>query len=604
MNSISIENIPEELKQLKQWVLWKIEFEQKGKEKKPKKKPKRVDTLKNASTTKENTWSSFEDAVTAYENNKGYVDGIGFVFTDNDPFVGIDLDDVIIDGIIEPYAQEIIREVDSYTEYSPSGQGVHVFVKGEKFQNIQKDIEIFNRSKFLTVTGNHLSETPLKIREIDIRNIPCAEKYLKEGNRPTIKKEKKVNKDIDLDGLSKEEVEILEELKINSLFNDLYYEGKLDKYQGDQSRGDLALCNMLVHSCGDEVIVDKLFRRSKLYRNKWDEIHSADGKTYGEMTIEKAFSQEDLYEKKSRKRLSVQEVLACEETIVPILDGLFYEKSLHLLTADAGLGKSVFMYNFAVQLTQGGKFLDVALKPRKVLYYDLETNDARRKNILKKINVDPNNKLLEFGQDPDLNLPLQSITNVVIDEGFEVLIIDTYAQFFNVVKEDDNGVINKIIISPLRRFTQKTGCAVILIHHHGKNEGLKSQVYKARGATALPAGMDVVMNMTVTNNPDVLRLSITKNKMAEIIPDLFLQKTFYRFLRITPTNGEISKKEMAKSKVLNVLRNCTSSIPRKEIFNLVCSDISVSEETVKLVLKELEKESSIRRVHRGNYQIV
>lgn len=601
MNGISIENIPEELKQLKQWVLWKIEIDEEGNEKK---KPKQVCNLKNASTTKENTWSSFEDAVAAYEDNKGYVDGIGFVFTDNDPFVGIDLDDVVFDGIIEPYAQEIIQEVGSYTEYSPSGQGVHIFVKGEKVKNIKKDIEIFSKSKFLTVTGNHLSETPLKIREIDIRNIPCMEKYLKEENGPTRKKEKKLNKDIDLEGLSKEEREILEKLKTNPSFYDLYYEGKLNKYQGDQSRGDLALCNMLVHSCGNEAIVDKLFRRSKLYRNKWNEIHSADKKTYGEMTIEKAISQEDLYKKKSRKRLSVQEVLACEETIVPILDGLFYEKSLHLLTADAGLGKSVFMYNFAVQLTQGGKFLDVALKPRKVLYYDLETNNARRKNILEKINVDPNNKLLEFGQEPDPNLPLESITNVVIDEGFEVLIIDTYAQFFNIVKEDDNGVINKFIISPLRSFTQKTGCAVILIHHHGKNEGLKSQVYKARGATALPAGMDVVMNMTVTNNPDVLRLSITKNKMAEIIPDLFLQKTYYRFLRIIPTNGEISKKEMAKSKVLNVLRNCTSSMPRKEIFNLVCSDISVSEETVKLVLKELEKEGIIRKAHRGNYQIV
>ena len=55
--------------------------------------------------------------------------GVGFVFTADDPFVGIDLDDCIENGELHPDAVEIVRQLDSYTELSPSGSGIHVIIR-------------------------------------------------------------------------------------------------------------------------------------------------------------------------------------------------------------------------------------------------------------------------------------------------------------------------------------------------------------------------------------------------------------------------------------------------------------------------------------------
>ena len=82
-----------------------------------------------ASSTNPDTWAGYSDAVTAYKEC-GYC-GIGFVFTREDDFVGVDLDHCLDSetGEIEIWARQIIDELDSYAEISPSGSGVHVLAK-------------------------------------------------------------------------------------------------------------------------------------------------------------------------------------------------------------------------------------------------------------------------------------------------------------------------------------------------------------------------------------------------------------------------------------------------------------------------------------------
>ncbi len=110
-------NIPEELKQLPQWVCRK------------KKIPFNPVTGAPAKAGQPNTWSKFEVAMNALDGS-GY-DGIGFEFNNNG-IGGIDLDKVIAeDGTVSPEAAEIIEMLDSYTEYSPSVKGLYIFVKGD-----------------------------------------------------------------------------------------------------------------------------------------------------------------------------------------------------------------------------------------------------------------------------------------------------------------------------------------------------------------------------------------------------------------------------------------------------------------------------------------
>jgi len=109
------ENIPEELKQLPQWVCHRNKI------------PFNPITGAPAKAGHQDTWASFDDAVNAPDN----YDGIGFEFNNNG-IVGIDLDKVIAeDGNLSAEAAEIVAMLDSYTEYSPSGKGLHVFVKGD-----------------------------------------------------------------------------------------------------------------------------------------------------------------------------------------------------------------------------------------------------------------------------------------------------------------------------------------------------------------------------------------------------------------------------------------------------------------------------------------
>jgi putative DNA primase/helicase len=115
------------LRELRQWLCWRSE-ERGGK---PTKIPYSPLTGQRASSTDSKTWADYRETVKACKEH-GY-SGIGFVFTAEDDLCGVDLDDCLNPdtGVIEGWAQEIIDELDSYTEISPSGTGVHILLRGE-----------------------------------------------------------------------------------------------------------------------------------------------------------------------------------------------------------------------------------------------------------------------------------------------------------------------------------------------------------------------------------------------------------------------------------------------------------------------------------------
>ena len=146
----NIENIPPELKVLPQWVCWKWE----NRDGEPTKPLYNSKTGKKASHSDPSTWGLFEDAVNT--SKKGF-DGIGFVFSPDDPFCGIDLDECRdpVSGKIERWAEKLIQEFDSYTEVSPSGTGLKIFLKGQLSGGgiKTKHVEVYDRTRYFTVTG-------------------------------------------------------------------------------------------------------------------------------------------------------------------------------------------------------------------------------------------------------------------------------------------------------------------------------------------------------------------------------------------------------------------------------------------------------------------
>lgn len=144
----------------RRWVLWHYEI----RETKRTKVPLRPDGSR-ASSTAPSTWATYTDCASAYVRGLG--DGVGIVL-DGDGLVGVDLDHAVAaDGTVAPWAREIVSALDSYTEVSPSGAGLRVFVRGELPPGRRKrgDIEMYDRARYLTVTGRHLAGTPETIED-------------------------------------------------------------------------------------------------------------------------------------------------------------------------------------------------------------------------------------------------------------------------------------------------------------------------------------------------------------------------------------------------------------------------------------------------------
>lgn len=144
---MNLNNIPEELRNLRQWVCTKGDS----------KVPMMSHKLCAASSTDETSWSYFDTAKMSVD--AGYYDYVGFVFNDNG-IIGIDIDDGYNeDGLMSELAADIIGKCESYTEKSKSGRGFHILLKGElpfKGKNNLKGVEIYKSARYFIMTGDVL----------------------------------------------------------------------------------------------------------------------------------------------------------------------------------------------------------------------------------------------------------------------------------------------------------------------------------------------------------------------------------------------------------------------------------------------------------------
>ncbi|WP_340640635.1 phage/plasmid primase, P4 family [Bacillus atrophaeus] len=275
-------NIPQELKNAPQWILWRSE-ERNGKKTKV---PYQIDGNMAQSSNKR-TWSTFT-TILKFFNQQEY-DGIGFMFSKDDPFIGIDIDHCVEVGVLSPFAQEIVDAIGSYTEYSPSGEGVHIIAKGKLplrgpgtgRKNTDKGLEVYRHGRYFTFTGHSLDIGPVEERTEEIKVL--FDQYLtdKEEAKPVTPQ---TGTPTDISSLSNKEI-------WERMFNSKNGKNIQDLFNGhlindDHSSTDMALCNHLAFWTDKDVAkMDSMFRESELFREKWDRQHSSDGATYGEMTI-------------------------------------------------------------------------------------------------------------------------------------------------------------------------------------------------------------------------------------------------------------------------------------------------------------------------------
>ena len=270
--------IPSELLDYKQWVLWR-RAEVKGRTMKI---PISPWSGKSAACDKPQTWSAYKHV--RFAQRRFQSDGIGFVFTEADPFCGVDLDQCrSVNGTLTPEALSLIKRLDSYTELSPSGTGAHVLIKAKLAgrRRRTRHVEIYDSGRYFTITSKHLTGTPCAIHD--------RQSVLKQLESELFTEDTSATLDTLPPSLSLSDEEVIERA-INARNGDRFrplWNGDVSNYENDHSRADMALCRMLAFWCGgNSDQIDRLFRRSGLMRNKWD--RQTGNLSYGARTIETA----------------------------------------------------------------------------------------------------------------------------------------------------------------------------------------------------------------------------------------------------------------------------------------------------------------------------
>jgi putative DNA primase/helicase len=283
--------------------------------------PYSAHTGRLASSTNPATWASFIEVVAYYRAHQSRFDGIGFVVTDADPYVGVDLDHVIDPdtGAMDAWAVNVLSRLHSYSEISPSGTGVRIFVKGSLPTGGRKSgpFEIYESGRYLTVTGNTLDcgggawcldneagrhNLPYIAERTEILTLIHEEVFGKPEPAQSAPRPMRGNVTRDDQELIQRAMDATNGAKFRALWHGL------PTHHPSTSEADEALISHLSFwTDGDPQRMDALFRQSARYRDKWDEVHDSQGRTYGAKTIlavlRTAATTNQPAEKQPRKRI-------------------------------------------------------------------------------------------------------------------------------------------------------------------------------------------------------------------------------------------------------------------------------------------------------------
>ena len=252
-------NFPPELLARDQWVCWRLE----PRNNRPTKVPYSPRTGYRASSTAASSWGSFGQAAALLEVC-AELHGLGYVFSKDDPYCGIDFDHCIEPdgGPIAPWAREWVDRMQSYTELSPSGTGLHVFVRGELSGNGRKrdGIEVYDRGRFFTVTGDALPGMPLTVADPG-SDLAQLYEFLAPKGKPGLQKKLELRQAVGPELPDEIVIDVISASPRRITFHQLWGGNWKARY-GSQSEADLALTGLLAEFIGNNPIQIEIGRAS------------------------------------------------------------------------------------------------------------------------------------------------------------------------------------------------------------------------------------------------------------------------------------------------------------------------------------------------------
>ena len=374
----------EELKNKNQWINWNYKTTKDNKKTK-------VPIAYNGQATGTNkdynhSWTTYDNA---YKSLNKY-NGIGIIFDNG--LCGIDIDHKNND---DPIIKDVISLMDTYTELSPSGNGYHLLFtvdldklptiinnKGDKKldskyyqKNPYNQVECYIdglTNRYFTFTGNVVNDKPICERTNEL--LIFLDKYMVRENQLSSKPKTTIS--------LKTDDEIVEMIrKSNDKFIKLYDEGDISLYDNDSSSADMGLACIIAHYTQDFNQIDRIFKSSKLYRDKWERVD------YKEMTINKALS---MASEEDNQVQDLEYISAIELQNKDLPPTVYYvdkilPQGLNLICSVPKLGKSWLALDLCLSICNGTSFLNFKTKQAGCLYLALEDSYNRLKERMNKL---------------------------------------------------------------------------------------------------------------------------------------------------------------------------------------------------------------------------
>lgn len=492
------ENIPEELKQLDRWVVWrdgKIPYDAKF-------------VNSRASSTNPDTWASFEAATTAYEESDEAL-GIGFVLN-GDGLCGIDIDHCIQDAEIDPAALQLLDHLGtSYISISPSGTGLRAFgyatplLQGVKGTYEGLAVELYSNQRYLTITDQLVKMEPL----VQLQHFDSLAHYIRSSSHVDTSTGEIIDRQP-----SERHAELIRRILQGNVFHD--------------SLRDLAasFCASGMHTGAVVNHLKALMQASNApHDQRWTErykqipqlVRTAGQKyqVFDPFAGPDVKEDEDLFD--SIGAVFANEISTDFSPPDELVEDVLIARNTSILYGNSNSGKTFFALNMAAAVSRGTDFLGKRTQQGMVVYMATESPETVRTRLqayMKYHNCTLDNMLLIqkpvnfFTDDRDVERVIAAIKKAEDMRGCKAALIigDTLARISSGANEnagqDMGPVMNRIDY-----LMNSTVSSVMMIHHSGK-----MQASGARGWSGIRAFVDT--EIEVTDEEGVRKAEIMKQR--------------------------------------------------------------------------------------------
>ena len=533
------QHIPQQLKDMRRWAPWKAVWNETRQ--KYDKIPYHPDHY-GLSTKDVKRWVDFDTANSSQRLNPGKYKGVGFVLTDITDVVGIDLDNCVKDGVIAPWAEDIIDAMGSYTEYSPSGNGIRILATGTfhtDWNNHDIGIEVYagHAPRFLTITGDEMGY-PMNAAETDVLSA-LHNRYGRgraTANVIPIQMPELIPyvllPDVEAMDIPEATKDILlhgpDELEDRSLALhrtgvQLYSAGYSDAevlsiLANSQPLFDVALSHRRMD---DERALQYLWvehcQKAKPKAVTKDSVMADfdDLSTDPEVAARTKKSEEAKAKAEDRFKLETTEEFIVRRKASWIIKNVIPNANLGVIYGASGSGKSFFAFEMAAAIARGIAWRGNKTVKSKVCWVAAEGQEDMRKRVAGYCmhhKIDPKELAnLYFVANAPNMMELTDARSLVkqirVQGHFDLVVMDTLAQVMPGGNENSGEDMGKVL-GHCKEITRLTGAMVELIHHSGKDESRG-----ARGWSGLRAAADFEMEIIRSDNDRVA--TVTKMKGGE-----------------------------------------------------------------------------------------